>query len=109
MRNIPGVVPPDAQNATALVIQDEMGRRLSRLKTAVDWGSVLEGLTVSRGTVLSVVARTLADALSKTSCIVALSLYTGSLPRLVSRRMRCSNWSKSFSILQGSRPSGRRR
>jgi len=56
MRHIPGVVPIGAQNATALVLQDEMTRRLSKLKTMADWGAMLEELSGSKGIALLIVA-----------------------------------------------------
>ena len=52
MRYIPSLVPISAQNATALVIQEEMTRRLSNLKTVADWGAIAEELSASKGSVL---------------------------------------------------------
>ena len=49
IRYIPSVVPASVQNATALVIQDEMARRLSKLKTMADWGAMVEELSASQG------------------------------------------------------------
>lgn len=42
---IPSVVPASAQNATALVLRDEMTNRLSKLKTTADWTAMLEELS----------------------------------------------------------------
>ncbi|KAF9779793.1 hypothetical protein BJ322DRAFT_1086479 [Thelephora terrestris] len=50
IRYLPSVVPISAQNATALALQDEMARRLSKLKTMADWGAMLEELSASKDT-----------------------------------------------------------
>jgi len=88
MRHIPSVVPVDAQNATALVLQDEMTRRLSRLRTIADWGAMLEELSASKGSASLLVACALAEIVSKTNrCrTAALSLSMGSLLQPVPRR-----------------------
>jgi len=52
MRYIPSIVPISAQNATAVVLQDEMNRRLSKLKTAADWGAMLQEVVASKGNAL---------------------------------------------------------
>lgn len=52
MRYIPSLVPTSVQNATALVLQDEMIRRLSQLKSVADWGAMVEELSVSKGSTL---------------------------------------------------------
>ena len=61
MRHIPSIVPTSAQNATALVLQDEMTRRLSKLKTMADLGAMLEELSASKGRVLFMVSCALAE------------------------------------------------
>ena len=88
MRHIPSVVPAEAQNATALVLQGEMSRRLSRLRTMADWGTMLEELSASRGSTLLVVTHALTEIISETNRLhtSALSLSTGNLLRPVSRR-----------------------
>jgi len=88
MRHIPSVVPARAQNATALVLEDEMTRRLTKLRTMADKGVALEELSNPRGSTLPVVACVLAKVMLETErgSTCALSLSTGSLLRLVSRR-----------------------
>ena len=54
MRYIPSVVPVSAQNVTAVVLQDEMNRRLSKLRTMADWGAMLQEVVASKGNVLSI-------------------------------------------------------
>ncbi|KAF9644702.1 hypothetical protein BDM02DRAFT_3190363 [Thelephora ganbajun] len=48
MRYLPSIVPFGVQNATALVLQDEMARRLSKLRTMTDWGMILKELSASK-------------------------------------------------------------
>ena len=93
MRYIPTVVPVSAQNATALVLQGEMTRRLSELKTMSDWGAILEELSASKGSALLVVAYALTEVTLGTDHrrTNALSLSTGSLPQPASLRSLCSN------------------
>ena len=88
MRYIPSVVPIDAQNATASVLQDEMTHRLSKLRTMADWGAMVEELSASRGSVLLAVACALTEAALETKRrrTDALSLSTGSLLQLASPR-----------------------
>jgi hypothetical protein len=64
MRYIPSVVPISAQNVTAMVLQDEMGRRLSKLRTMADWGTMLQEVVASKGNTLLrfVVARAQTEA-----------------------------------------------
>lgn len=54
MRYIPSIVPISVQNATAVVLQDEMDRRLSKLRTVADWGSMLQEVAASKGNALSI-------------------------------------------------------
>jgi len=54
MRYIPSIVPISVQNATAVVLQDEMDRRLSKLKTVADWGAMLQEVAASKGNALSI-------------------------------------------------------
>ena len=88
MRHIPSVVPADVQNATALILQDEMTRRLSRLRTIADWGAMLEELSASRGRASLVLDCALAETIMETNHYRtgALSLSTGSSLQPVSRR-----------------------
>lgn len=55
MRYIPALVPVGIQNATALILQDEMIRRLSKLKTMADWSAMIEELAVSNGKIINCV------------------------------------------------------
>lgn len=58
-RYLPGVVPAGARNATALIIQGELARRISELKSTTDWETKFEKLSASGGSVLLMVARAL--------------------------------------------------
>lgn len=49
IRYIPSFVPLGLQNATALVLREEMTRRLSKLKSLADWGAMVEELSASKG------------------------------------------------------------
>ena len=88
MRHIPSIVPVSAQNATAVVLQDEMNRHLSKLKAMADWGAMLQELSGSRGNALLVVVLHRLKSLLETNwrSTSACSLSTGSLLQLGSRK-----------------------
>jgi len=62
MRYIPSIVPISAQNATAVVLQDEMNHRLSKLRTAADWGAMLQEVVASKGNASLMLIATRAQA-----------------------------------------------
>jgi hypothetical protein len=88
MRYLPSIVPAGAQNATALVLQDEMIRHLAKLMTMADWGAMLEEMSASKGSPLLVMTWTPTEVVLETNHMRtnALSLSTGSLPQPASRR-----------------------
>jgi glycine betaine/choline ABC-type transport system substrate-binding protein len=69
MRHIPSLVPANLQNTTALVLRDEMTRRLSKLKTMADWGAMIQELSTSKGTTLQVATHAPTETpFRKTAC-----------------------------------------